>query len=182
MAKALSTINTALVLVAKFSLTSDTSITSGKAYFTKEGTTTHYHLVENPKTADIANYYEVDENGTSGVAQLVCIKDYPDLGGSPESIETTTLCDDMQTFIEGVKSNEQLAFTINYEGHTYAILKGMEGAEHDFALCFGDMDGKDGKFSFSGTLSMSVVGKGVNDVREATLTITPSTPISYTIA
>ena len=112
MPKAVNTSKTALVIVDKFAITSDVSIQSGKVYFTQLDATNTYELVANPVVADIGDYYEVDASGTAGVARVACIKDYPDMGGTPEAIETTTLCDEMQTFIEGIKSNEQLAFTI----------------------------------------------------------------------
>ena len=36
--------------------------------------------------------------------KLVDIKSFPDLGGAPELLETTTLSDSMQTYIEGIQS------------------------------------------------------------------------------
>ena len=46
------------------------------------------------------------KSGTSPTAlqKLVDIKDFPDLGGAPELLETTTLSDSSQTFINGVQS------------------------------------------------------------------------------
>ena len=46
--------------------------------------------------------------------KLVDIKDFPDLGGSPEMLETTTLSDGMQTYIPGIQSLDALEFTANY--------------------------------------------------------------------
>ena len=39
-------------------------------------------------------------------------------------------------------------------------------------------DGSDGKFNFTGLLSVFVVGGGVNEVVEMTITIAPSSPIT----
>ena len=36
--------------------------------------------------------------------KLVDIKEFPDLGGEPEMLETTTLSDNMQTYIAGIQS------------------------------------------------------------------------------
>ena len=118
--------------------------------------------------------------------KLVDIKDFPDLGGAPEMIETTTLSDSMQTYIEGIMSSDALEFTINYDLDTYETLLAMKGAETEFAIWFGGTEsasgvtptGDEGKFAFKGYLSVRVVGKGVNEVKEATISIAPSTPIT----
>ena len=47
-------------------------------------------------------------------AKLVDIKEFPDLGGEPEMLETTTLSDKMQTYIAGIQSLEGLNFNANY--------------------------------------------------------------------
>lgn len=118
--------------------------------------------------------------------KLVDIKDFPDLGGSPEMLETTTLSDSMQTYVEGIQSSEALEFTINYDLSTYQTITGMKGVETEFAVWFGGSEaegvltptGTDGKFCFKGYISIRVGGKGVNEVKEATLSIAPSTPIT----
>jgi hypothetical protein len=118
--------------------------------------------------------------------KLVDIKDFPDLGGSPEMLETTTLSNSMQTFIEGIQSQDALEFTINYELETYKTLNGMKGKEEEFAVWFGGTEsagevtptGTEGKFNFKGYLSARVTGKGVNEVKEAIISIAPSTPIT----
>ena len=118
--------------------------------------------------------------------KLVDIKDFPDLGGSPEMLETTTLSDSMQTFVEGIQSSDAMEFTINYDLATYETLMAMKGTETEFAVWFGGTEsegvvtptGADGKFEFKGYLSVRVTGKGVNEVKEATISIAPSTPIT----
>lgn len=129
--------------------------------------------------------------GTAGTGstvtweKLVSIKDYSDLGGSPELLETTTLDVPMRTYILGIQENEAKTFTLNYESAVYDTLKALEGTELNLAVWFGGTEsggvvtptGSDGKFSFKGFLSIYVNGKGVNEVREMTLTIAASTPI-----
>lgn len=118
--------------------------------------------------------------------KLIDIKDFPDLGGSPELLETTTLSDKMQTYIPGIQSNEALEFTANYTLTDYTSLKALEGTEYEFAVWFGGTEsgdtvtptGSDGKFTFSGQLSVHPVGGGTNEVVDMTITIAPSTPIS----
>lgn len=122
----------------------------------------------------------------STYSKLIDIKDFPDLGGAPEMLETTTLSDNMQTYIPGIQSLDALEFTANYTKTDFATLKAMEGTETDFAVWFGGTesggtvtpDGSDGKFEFSGKLSVFPVGGGVNEVVDMTITIAPSTPIT----
>ena len=118
--------------------------------------------------------------------KLVDIKDFPDLGGAPEMLETTTLSDSMQTFIEGIQSQDALEFNINYTLDLYKTIDAMKGEENEFAVWFGGTEagdtvtptGDEGKFEFKGYISIRVTGKGVNEVREAVLSIAPSTPIT----
>ena len=126
------------------------------------------------------------KKGSSAYEKLVDIKDFPDLGGAPEMIETTTLSDSMQTYIEGIMASDALEFTINYDLATYQTLLALKGTETEFAVWFGGTEengvvtptGDEGKFAFKGYLSVRVLGKGVNEVKEATISIAPSTPIA----
>ncbi|MBO4973431.1 MAG: hypothetical protein J6D17_01460 [Bacteroides sp.] len=118
--------------------------------------------------------------------KLVDIKDFPDLGGEPEMLETTTLSDKMQTYIPGIQNLDALAFTANYTKEKFTELKGMEGTEHDYSVWFGGTEengvvtptGSDGKFDFKGQHSVYAVGGGVNEVVGMNITIAPSTPIT----
>lgn len=118
--------------------------------------------------------------------KLIDIKDFPDLGGSPEMLETTTLSDKMQTYIPGIQSLDALEFTANYTKEDYTKLKALEGKETDFAVWFGGTEegstltptGTDGKFEFKGQLSAYPVGGGANEVVGMNITIAPSTPIT----
>ena len=121
--------------------------------------------------------------------KVIDIKDFPDLGGEPELLETTTLTDPMQTNILGIQSMDTMQFTCNYDPTDYQTLKDMEGEQIDFAVWFGGEtasgearptpDGSDGKFEFTGELVVFVVGKGVNEVREMTVSLACSTPITF---
>ena len=119
--------------------------------------------------------------------KVIDIKEFPDLGGEPETLETTTLSDKMQTYIPGIQSLDALTFTANYTKTDFAALKALEGVENTYAVWFGGTEGvgtltptgSDGKFSFSGQLSVYVVGGGVNEVVDMTITIAPSTPIAF---
>ena len=118
--------------------------------------------------------------------KVIDIKDFPDLGGAPEMLETTTLSDKMQTYIPGIQSLDALEFTANYTKEDFTKLKALEGKEESYAVWFGGTEsgcvltptGSDGKFEFKGQLSAFPVGGGVNEVVDMTVTIAPSTPIT----
>lgn len=129
---------------------------------------------------------------SASYTKLVDIKDYSDLGGEREMLEVTTLTDDMQHFIPGIITldNGNIQFTCNYVAGDYSTLKGLENVEKEYAVWLGGSQaasassptptGEDGKFSFSGLLSVGVVGKGVNEVREMRVSIAPTSDISFT--
>lgn len=128
------------------------------------------------------------KKGTDGSTyeKLIDIKEFPDLGGAPEMLETTTLSDKMQTYIPGIQSSEALEFTTNYTKEDFETLNKLSEEEYDYAVWFGGTevggvvtpDGTNGKFSFKGRLSVYVNGGGVNEVVEMTITIAPSSVIT----
>ena len=117
--------------------------------------------------------------------KLIDIKSFPDLGGAPELLETTTLSDPMTTNIMGIQSLDALEFECNYTLADYTKLKEMEGTDKEFAVWLGGTEaggvatptGSDGKFEFNGQLSVYVNGGGVNEVVNMTVSIAASTPI-----
>jgi hypothetical protein len=123
---------------------------------------------------------------TDNWEKLIDIKSYPDLGGAPELLETTTLSDSMTTNIMGIQSLDALEFECNYTLAEYTKLKEMEGTDKQFAVWLGGSEaggtvtptGEDGKFEFGGQLSVYVNGGGVNEVRNMTVSIAASTPIT----
>lgn len=127
------------------------------------------------------------KKGSSGdtYTKLVDIKDFPDLGGAPEMLETTTLSDGSQTYIPGIQSQESLEFNANYDKTDFTTLKALEGQELEYAVWFGGTEsngivtptGSDGKFNFKGRLSVFPVGGGTNEVVNMTISIAPSTPV-----
>ena len=117
--------------------------------------------------------------------KLIDIKDFPDLGGSPEMLETTTLSDGSQTYIPGIESLDGLEFTANYTKADYDRLVALKGTDHKFSVWLGGTvvngvatpTGDNGKFNFSGQLSVVVNGGGVNEVVGMTISIAPSSAI-----
>lgn len=120
----------------------------------------------------------------SDYAKLIDISDFPDLGGTPELLDTTTLSDAMKTYINGIQEAEGLEFNTNYTKVGYAALKALEHKKEDYAVYFGtdsngDPDGSDGIFTFKGELSVHVTGAGVNEVRKMLISIAPTTEIKF---
>ena len=135
-------------------------------------------------------YLMYKASGASDYTKLVDIKDYPDLGGAPEMLETTTLSDSMQTYTAGIQSLDAMTFSCNYSKADYETIKALEQntSDTDFAIYFGgtETSGKittpDDKFTFKGKISVFVTGGGVNEVRGMTVTIAPSTVITKATA
>lgn len=123
---------------------------------------------------------------TADWKKLIDIKEFPDLGGTPEMLETTTLTDRMQTYIPGIQSLDAMEFSANYTLTEYKKLKLLEGREEEYAVWIGGTEsgedvtptGSEGKFKFKGQLSVFPTGGGVNEVVGMTITIAPSTPIT----
>ena len=129
--------------------------------------------------------------------KLVDIKSFGDLGGSPETLDTTTLSDNMTTSILGIQSLEAIECECNYTPSDYEKLR--DQAEEDlkvseneslptYGIWFGGegvgsastATGNKGKFDFKGRLSVHVTGGGVNEVVGMVVTIAPAEPIEFT--
>ena len=101
----------------------------------------------------------------------VIIKDFPSLLGKRSSLETTTLSDDAQTFIAGIRQqSESFDFTANYDPTVYNTLNALT-APQKWSLTFSDGSG----YSWTGTASVSVNEGSVDAVLEMTISVTPST-------
>lgn len=128
-------------------------------------------------------------SGTTTYTKLIDIKDFSDLGGEPETIETTTLSDKTQTNVLGVEAMGTLTFTANYSKSDMIKLDALEdGNDYDFEIWFSTKalsttpavaDATEGRFTFSGQLRAYPLGKGVNEVREMQITISNSTSIKF---
>lgn len=122
--------------------------------------------------------------GTITYSKLVCVSEFPDLGAPPEQVDVTTLCDTMRHYIPGVIDTGALEFQAFYTPEDYTTLKALEGVDTPYAVWFGagsngEPDGHNGKFSFNGDLRVTVNGGGVNDPVSITVTIYPSTDITF---
>lgn len=109
--------------------------------------------------------------GASTPMTEVVIKDFPSLLGKRSSLETTTLSDDAQTFIAGIRQqSESFDFVANYDATVYNTLNGLSGDQH-WSLEFSDGS----KYTWEGGVSVSINEGAVDAVVEMTISITPST-------
>lgn len=136
------------------------------------------------RTSAFSSYktYLMCYNSTdTAFARLVNVKDIPDLGGSPEQLETTTLSNSMNTYTPGIQSFDQLTFTANYTSGSFANVQSVcdNTNTYTFAVFLGD-SGADGKFYFNAIGNVFKSGVGVNEVQEMTITLSPSTDITTT--
>lgn len=124
------------------------------------------------------NTYGVSlEWGTSAeaVTKVIDIKDFPDLIGDPEMLETTTLSDAQVTNIPGIKGSDMLTFTYNFTKEDFAKVEADANKPLHYALKFSDGS----KFTWEGQHTSGLPGKGVNEVIEATVNIAASTPVTF---
>jgi hypothetical protein len=101
----------------------------------------------------------------------VIIKDFPSLLGKRSSLETTSLSDDAQTFIAGIRQqSESFDFVANYDPTVYNTLNSLSG-DQSWSLTFSDGSG----YTWKGSVSVSVNEGAVDAVLEMTISVTPST-------
>lgn len=129
-------------------------------------------------------------NGTS-YTDLVPIKDYPDFMNEVNTIDVTNLQNEMHTYIMGLlDTGGDMAFTANYTAADYQTVKALDdGTEKYLAIWFGGQKsggtitptGVDGKWSFKGMVKVGIVGKGVDEAREMTIHVVPSTDMTFSV-
>jgi hypothetical protein len=109
--------------------------------------------------------------GDASATTEVIIKDFPSLLGKRSSLETTTLSDDAQTFISGIRQqSESFDFVANYDPAVYSKLNALTDSQK-WSLTFSDGSG----YTWMGTVSVSVNEGAVDAVLEMTISVTPST-------
>lgn len=122
--------------------------------------------------------YSATSGGT--YTDIPDLQEVPNLGGSAERVDVTTLTDGNYRYINGVKDFGELEFKFLYDNSgatsNYRVLKGLEdaGAVNYFQVSFPDGT----KFTFSGQVSTTIDGAGVN----AALTFTAAITLNSEIA
>lgn len=115
-------------------------------------------------------------------AELVPIKDFPDLGSAPDTIEVTTLRDKMKRYIQGLQDTGSFEFTYNYTKADYTKVAALDDNNtHYFELDFGnDGEGGEGSFYFAGQVTTYVAGTGTGSAVEAKIVVTCDSEVTTT--
>ena len=119
--------------------------------------------------------------------KLVDIKEFPDLGKAPDTVDITTLTDNQKRYLQDILDPGQLEFTANYDPDDFAKLKALEHKENNYAVWFGGKgdgeaavpDGHAGKASFTGELAVWIKGGGVSAAVDMGIAIAVSSEIKF---
>lgn len=110
-----------------------------------------------------------------GEKELTNLMEIPELGGTVESIEVTTLADAAHVYTDGLISyGDSLAFKFLYEKAQFTELNGLEGSQTwkvelpDGATC-----------TFGGACSVKLDGAGVAAALTYTLAIKPDSEMIW---
>lgn len=115
---------------------------------------------------------------SAALEKVVDIKDFPDLIGEPNMLETTTLSDEAVTNIPGIRSSDMLTFTCNYTKDDFTAVNDLANTALYYSLEFSDGS----KFTWQGQHTCGVPGKGVDEVIEFTINIAASTAVEFAAA
>lgn len=113
-----------------------------------------------------------------GETALTNLLEIPELGGTTESIEITTLADEAHMYMEGLKNyGESLDFKFLYEGTQFDELNKLNGIQE------WKVELPDGaKCSFSGASSVRLESAGIAAALTYILSIKPSSEMMWNIS
>ena len=137
--------------------------------------------------ATYKSYLMYRTTSANSYAKLIDITDFPDLIGTPEKIDITTLSDAQRVYIAGIADREDMTFNANYTAQNFKAVNDLAGHNYEYAVWFGATgdvgsetpDGSDGKFEWIGDIRPGVAGGGVNEAVKMTVTCTPSTVVKF---
>ena len=110
------------------------------------------------------------------------LQEIPELGGTVDKVEVTTLADGSKKYIAGIKDYGDLEFTLLYDNSlvtsNYRVLKGLEdtGIVEEFTIDFPD----ETIFTFSASVMTTINSAKVGDALTFTAAFTLSTEIVVT--
>ena len=120
--------------------------------------------------------YLTSGSGTN-YTDLTNLLEVPDLGGSVDSIEITTLSDAAHTYTNGLKNyGDSVEFKFLYEAAQFNALRQILQTSWKVTLPDG------ASCTFSGASSVRLDGVGVNAALTYTLSIKPSSEMIWTAA
>lgn len=107
---------------------------------------------------------------------LTNLQEIPELGGSADSIEITTLADAAHKYTNGIKSyGDTLAFKFLFDKTQFTTLSGLNGSI-SWKVTLPD---DNGTATFTGSPSVTLDGAGVNVALTYTLNIKPDSEIAW---
>ena len=130
--------------------------------------------------------YLMVKKTSAGSYEKVCdITSFPDLVPPAERIDITSLSDAMRVYIKGIGDTSEMTFAANYTPANFQAVEDLEDQQLEYAVWFGASesggtltpDGHNGKFSWTGDISVGVTGGGVNEAVSMNIVCTPSTEI-----
>ena len=130
-------------------------------------------------TKGITLSYKKDGSTYDVIANL---QECPELGGTAENVEVTTLADGNKKYIKGIKDFGELAFKFLYDNSgaqsNYRIVRGLEEAGNivEWKVTFPDNT----TFAFSGEVTTAIDSAAVNAALTFTATITLNSDITVT--
>ena len=109
-----------------------------------------------------------------GEKELTNLQEVPELGGTTESIEITTLASVAREYTDGILNyGNNLAFKFLYEKTQFIELNGTDNGTWKVELPDGST------CSFGGTCSVALDGVGLNAALTYTLNIKPNTAMTW---
>lgn len=116
---------------------------------------------------------------TSEWAELVDLMEIPELGGSADTIETTTLADSAHTYTQGLKNyGDSLSFKFLYSPTVwFEVGKLIDSPHARFKVVLPDSN--ELTCEFGGYASVKMDAVGVNAALTFTLTIIPNTEMAW---
>lgn len=131
-------------------------------------------------------YLMVKKTTAGSYEKVVDITSFPDLQPPNERIDITTLSDAMRKYIKGIGDTSEQNYGANYTPENFEAVKELEDHQYDYALWFGATgspgeevpDGHNGKFEWTGDVSVGLNGGNVNEAVGMTITCVPSTVIT----
>ena len=116
-------------------------------------------------------------SGGNSYTDLTNLQEIPDVGGSADAVEVTTLDDAAHTYINGLKDyGDSLDFTFLYDKTQFTALDALTGTISWKVTLPGTSALT---ATFDGESSVKLNGVGTNDAITYTLSIRPSSAITF---
>ena len=129
-------------------------------------------------TKDIKLSYKKE----SAYVEIANLQECPELGGTAEKVDVTTLADGNKKYINGIKDFGDLSFKFLYDNSgvdsNYRVVRGLEesGKVVDWKVTFPDNT----EFAFSGEVTTAIDSASVNNALTITANITLNSDITVT--